>query len=189
MPSAQRLQTSTKCSTGDRLAMRKERLDYLNKIAPVSLMVETSPGKFHAIGLPLGWIWSGSRRSKKNLPPSLAATRPFATCPGSCASRVRALEGRAVPVPDPLRRRVNRRRRRADYVPPDVLEQAIKKSARSSACGTSRSRARPPNRITPRSLRPRPSRRTQTSGATPWPRWRMLPITSRTPWKVRATPR
>ena len=114
----------------DRLAMRKQRMEYLNKIAPVSLMVETSPGKFHCY-----WFTHGM-----DLGRFTPLQKEFAAVLGSDPSindlprimRVPGFVHRKEESPPFLSRihyvaELVGRHRRADYVPPDVLELAIVK--------------------------------------------------------------
>ena len=108
--------------------MRKQRMEYLNKIAPVSLMVETSPGKFHCY-----WFTRGM-----DLERFTPLQKEFAAVLGSDPSindlpRIMRVPGFVHRKGAPFLSRIHYvaesigRRRQADYVSPDVLEQAIVK--------------------------------------------------------------
>ena len=119
-------------------------MEYLNKIAPVSLMVETSPGKFHCYWFTHGMDLERFTPLQKELAAVLGGDPTIHDLP-----RIMRVPGFVHRKGAPFLSRIHYvaesvgRRRRADYVPPDVLEQAIEKVRKKFGLWAEPKRARP----------------------------------------------
>ena len=115
---------------GERLALRKQRLDYFNSIAPVSIVVETSPGKFHAYWFTFGMALERFVSFQKDLAavlggdPAICDLPRIMRVPGFVHWKGAPFLSRICYVSEP------KRRRRADFVLPDVLEEALQKTSK-----------------------------------------------------------
>jgi hypothetical protein len=119
---------------GDSLVLRKQRLEYFNSVAPLSLTVESSPGKYHCYWFTWQMSLEQFTPTQKKLADILGGDPNICDLP-----RVMRVPGFLHQKGVPFLSRICYvaesvgRRRRADYVSPDVLERAIEKTRKKFA--------------------------------------------------------